>query len=109
MVKDNAKMRTAALPGVLADPVLNRGVAFSAAEEILGIGDWGVGGIQIAVGKPDLVDLSRGGVADEAADGILAAARFRDATRAHRLVSACGGLAWVLPKSPGPAFGPVRM
>jgi Malic enzyme, N-terminal domain len=84
-------------------------IVCSDAEAILGIGDWGVGGIQIAVGKPDLVDLSRGGVADEAADGILAAARFRDATRAHRLAAACAGLAWVLPKSPGPAFGPVRV
>ena len=38
MIKDNAKMRTAALPGVLADPVLNRGVAFSAADrEALGL------------------------------------------------------------------------
>ena len=38
MNKDNAKMRTPALPGVLADPVLNRGVAFSAADrEALGL------------------------------------------------------------------------
>jgi hypothetical protein len=119
MIKDNAKMRTPALPGVLDDPVLNRGVAFSPAErEALGLTGrlpaavltleeqaerayWGVGGIQIAVGKPD---LSRGGAEGEAADGILAAARFRDAPRAHRLAAACAGLACVVPKSPGPAL-----
>jgi malate dehydrogenase (oxaloacetate-decarboxylating) len=32
MIEDNAKARTAAVPEVLADPVLNRGVAFEAAE-----------------------------------------------------------------------------
>src|SRR5450432_2435312 len=38
MTKDNAKMRTPALPGVLDDPMLNRGVAFSLAErEALGL------------------------------------------------------------------------
>jgi malate dehydrogenase (oxaloacetate-decarboxylating) len=38
MVKNNAKTRIPALPGVLVDPVLNRGVAFSAAErETLGL------------------------------------------------------------------------
>jgi malate dehydrogenase (oxaloacetate-decarboxylating) len=38
MTKDNAKMRTPAVPGVLDDPVLNRGVAFSLAErEALGL------------------------------------------------------------------------
>jgi malate dehydrogenase (oxaloacetate-decarboxylating) len=38
MTKDNAKMRTPALPGVLDDPMLNRGVAFSLADrEALGL------------------------------------------------------------------------
>ena len=38
MVKHKAKTRTPALPGVLDDPILNRGVAFSAAErEALGL------------------------------------------------------------------------
>jgi hypothetical protein len=50
----------------------------------------------------DLADLSRGDVEDEAADGVLAQARFRDPRAAHRLAAACAGLACVVPKSSGP-------
>ena len=64
MTRDSG--REPATPAALTDPLLNHGVAFTAAElgpqdvdlivcadaeEILGIGDWGVGGIQIAAGK----------------------------------------------------------
>jgi hypothetical protein len=55
-------------------------------------------------GQPASLILSRGDLEDEAADGILAAARFQDAPRAHPLAAACAGLACVLPKSPGPAL-----